>query len=232
MIVGELLMNGLRCVGRCCLVKLLAVVAIHFALQAGSACAQSVFSNTITGSNPSASNPYTTGQVVNTNLTASGIGRGTGIVAENGGNVYNASSWNTASLDTTAYFTWTMTPTLGQRLSLTSLVYTASKQGNGPTAFAFRSSLDAFTTDIGTAVEAGGTISLSGPAYQNLVSSVEFRLYAWNASTANGTYSVDDFTYNGNVTPIPEPTTILSLYAGTLALGAWLRRRFVAPVVA
>ena len=41
--------------------------------------AQSIFANEITGTNPKTYNPYILNQVLNTNITSTGIGRGTGI---------------------------------------------------------------------------------------------------------------------------------------------------------
>src|SRR5258708_5684876 len=69
-----------------------------------------IFSNAIEGTNPNTANPYTTSQVVNGNITASGIGRGAGASGTNANNRYNANSWNTAAIDLTAYFTFTLTP--------------------------------------------------------------------------------------------------------------------------
>ena len=48
---------------------------------------QSIFSNTITGTTPNTSNPYTIGQVTNANITVSGIGRGSGISGNNANRV-------------------------------------------------------------------------------------------------------------------------------------------------
>ena len=73
--------------------------------------AQVIFENSITGSNPNTSNPYTTGQTNNANLTVSGIGRGSGITGSNGNNRYSASNWTQgASSDNNDYFYWTLTP--------------------------------------------------------------------------------------------------------------------------
>ena len=55
-------------------------------LTAMGSNAQVIFENSITGSNPNTSNPYTTGQTNNANLTVSGIGRGSGITGSNGNN--------------------------------------------------------------------------------------------------------------------------------------------------
>lgn len=158
-----------------------------------------IWSNPITGTNPNTSNPYTTGQTFDSDLTVSGIGRGTGIIGTNANDRYNANSWNTGSLDTDAYFTFTLTPDSGFEIDFTSFAYTGSASGTGPTSFAFRSSLDSFATSIGSPTAGGTTIALSSPTYQNITSAIEFRLYGWGASAATGTFSINDFTFNGDV---------------------------------
>jgi len=162
--------------------------------------AQSIWTNPITGTNPNTANPYTAGQTFDANITVSGIGRGAGIAGTNANNRYNANSWDTVALDATAYFTFTLTPNPGSFINLTSFVYTSQASGTGPNAFRFRSSLDGFTADIGTPTATGTTIDLSGASYQNLGSAIEFRLYGYGASGASGTFSVNDFTFNGTVT--------------------------------
>lgn len=195
-------------------------------LPSAELSAQAVFSNTITGTNPNTSNPYTTGQTVNSSLTATGIGRGAGISGSNATDRYTATGWNSASLDANDYFTWTITPTGGATLNLTSFVYTGQASGTGPTTFSFRTSADSFSTGLGTATATGATITLTGGAFQGLSSALEFRLYGWGASSASGTFSVNDFTFNGSVSAIPEPSTYAALAgASALGLSIWRRRR-------
>jgi hypothetical protein len=171
---------------------------------------QSIFTNPITGTNPNTSNPYTTGQTVDPNLTVSGIGRGSGINGVNATNRYNADSWNTASIDLNAYFEFILTPNSGYKIRFVSFVYTGQASGTGPTAFAFRSSVDGYTADIGTPTVSGTTIDLSSSSYQNITTAITFRFYAWNASGAAGTFSINDFTFNGSVVNITLPVTFNS----------------------
>lgn len=42
---------------------------------------QSIFENPITGINPSSFNPYTNGQVIDANISVTGIGYGSGVTA-------------------------------------------------------------------------------------------------------------------------------------------------------
>lgn len=159
--------------------------------------AQSIFTNPITGTNPSAFNPYVTGQTVSPNITVSGIGRGSGITGAAADNRYNAIGWSQVGLDANDYFTFTITPNAGYVIDFGNFVYTAEASGTGPVNFVFRSSLDGFTSNIGTATSSGTTIDLTAIAFQNRTSSVEFRLYAWGGF--GGEFSVNSFTFNGVV---------------------------------
>jgi hypothetical protein len=166
-----------------------------------------IFSNPITDANPSTSNPYTNGQTVNANITVSGIGRGPGILGNNASNRYNSRDWSTAtSIESMDYFTFTLTPNVGYEIDFVSFVYTSQASPDGPTVFAFRSSLDGFASDIGVPTAGGTTISLSSATYQNITASIEFRLYGWDANTSAGTFSVNDFTFNG-FAPLPVELT-------------------------
>jgi hypothetical protein len=173
--------------------------------------AQSIFDNPITNANPSASNPFTSGQTVDPNLTVSGIGRGSGISGSGAANRYSASGWTTAATsDPSDYFEFILTPNAAFKINFVSFVYTGQASGTGPTAVAFRSSVDGFTGDIGTPSIGGTTVDLSAAAFQNVNASITFRFYAFNASAAGGTFSINDFTFNGTVVPILLPVNIAS----------------------
>lgn len=187
---------------------------------------EAIWTNPITGTNPNTANPYTFGQSVAGGLTVDGIGRGMGINGDNANNRYSANNWNTSALDINDYFTLKLTPDAGNSLNFINFVYTGQASGSGPTAFAFRSSIDTFISDIGTPTATGTTISLSSGSFQNLSSATEFRLYGWGASGSTGTFSVNDFTFNGSVTAVPEPTSIalVSLMCCTGFVAAFRRR--------
>ena len=179
----------------------LALILCFTFLTAGRG--QILFDNPITGTNPGLTNPYTLGQTFDPNITVSGIGRSTGtngIIGESADNRYNASAWGTTNMiDLNKYFTFTLTPNGGRKINFSSFVYTGQRSGgNSPDIFAFRSSVDGFMTNIGTATETG-TISLTAAPYQNVTSAITFRFYAWNANSNSGDYSINDFTFNGTV---------------------------------
>ncbi len=175
----------------------------------------SIFSNAITGTNPNAANPYTTGQAFNANITVSGVGRGTGINGSNANNRYNADGWSTAvSIDVNDYFEFTLTPNLGYYIDFNELLYTSQASGNGPTLFAVRSSVDGYTSNIAAPTSVGGTVSLTSTSFDTISSAISYRIYGYSAVLASGTFSVNDFNFTGNVVCI-DPVAFTVTGGGT-----------------
>lgn len=169
---------------------------------------QSIFTNPITGTNPNTGNPYTTGQLINPNITVSGIGRGAGINGTNANDRYNANGWNTTTIDLAAYFEFTITPNTGYTIDFVNLVYTAQRSNTSISNFAFRSSVDGFNSNIGIPTFNGATIDLS--SFQNISGPITFRFYAWGASVSTTTFSINNFTFNGNVNSTSLPNINVS----------------------
>lgn len=174
-----------------------------------------IFTNPITATNPNTANPFTAGQTFDPNITVSGIGRGTGISGQNANNRYNASGWSTTTIDLNDYYEFTLTPLPGYKIDFTNFVYT-SQVSTGTSSHSFRSSVDGFVSDIGTPTTSGTTISLSGASYQNITSSITFRFYTYGVTAAATTFSINDFTFNGSVTPAcTAPTTQASAFSSS-----------------
>jgi hypothetical protein len=185
------------------------ILLLLFTTAATFGWGQSIWTNPITAVNPSLSNPFTAGQSVDANISVSGISRGVGITGVAASNRFSATSWNTAVIDLTAYFEFTLTPTAGCDIDFVSFVYTGQASGTGPTSFAIKSSLDTYTANIGTPTAAGTTISLAAASYQNVSSAITFRFYGFGASAAAGTFSINDFTFNGT-TACGAPTNTIT----------------------
>jgi autotransporter-associated beta strand protein len=164
-----------------------------------------IWTNPITGTNPGLSNPYTTGDVVVSNLTVSGISL-TGAVGTAANNRYNANTWSTGAIDLAKYFQFTLTPDVGYEIDFNSFVYTGQVSSGTPT-LEMRSSLDGYTASIGSPSVAGTTVSLTAGAYQNITSAITFRVYVYNIAGAGTTYSINDFSFTGNVNSIGTITT-------------------------
>jgi len=181
-----------------------------------------LWTNPITGTNPNTANPYTTGDIYNPHISVSGITRGSGIASSNANDRYNANGWSTTSMNTNDYFEFTLTPGTGKKINFVSFIYTGQNSGTGPVNFAFRGSADGFSNNIGTATLLGTTISLSGADYQNITAPITFRFYAWGGT--GGTYSINDFTFNGTVANIVGDYTFAADHFRSIASGNWGNR--------
>jgi hypothetical protein len=183
------------------------VVLIVAVFASGLSTAQSIFSNAITGNNPSNQDPYATNQVLATGVTSTGIGQGGGLNNSNSTNTYNANSWSTnGTLNTgnNEYFDWTITPTGCNEIDFASLILFYQRTTSGPQNIALRSSLDNYATNIWTTtftviVEQSATIDLSAIAFQNITTPITFRLYGWNSTSTNGNFSINSFDFQGAV---------------------------------
>ena len=184
-------------------VKILILVLFSVGMKS-SGFAQDIFSNSITGINPSDDNPYIDGQIVDAQITVSGIGRGPGISGIGTNDRYDANNWNLLSIDLDDYFEFTLTPNDCNEINLISFEYAATSTFLlGPASFSFRSSVDGFSSDIGSPNATGTTIDLSGAPFQNITGPITFRLYAWGGlNLLNGHFGIDDFSFKGSVSPI------------------------------
>ena len=164
-----------------------------------------IWSNPITGTSPSNSNPYTTGDVNSSFITVSGIGFNAGS-GNNGINNNNANdrmatdqyTVNANSPQASDYYYFILTPTPPARMNFSTFTFNTQISGTGPTSFVVRSSLDGFVADLGST----GNINLTGSSFQHVTSQIEFRIYPYGATNANGTFSINDFSFNGQALPI------------------------------
>ncbi len=217
-----------------------------------------IWTNPILGTNPGGSNPYTTGQSSDSNITVSGIGHGSGVdstlaVTPLVDNLYAATGWanngtQANALATAEYFTFTLTPDAGYEINFENLEfqvqgdrYNALILPNAvapPRSFAVYSSVGGFTlgNEIYTFTQPGTgaygpvfhDVPLTDPAFQNVTGPIEFRVYGWGAGTSNAfnyqLFSINNFSFNGEVVAVPEPTSATLLLGGT-GLMLWMARR-------
>ncbi len=156
--------------------------------------------------------------------TTSVSGSYTGFSA--GGNAGAAARVGTLSTaaNGSAYFEFTLTPAGGYAFNLTGISFGTRSTATAPQAYAIRSSIDNYTSDIVTGTIANNSnwslkshsgLSLSSP------SAVTFRIYGYNGTgTANANttnWRIDDLVLSVNAT---VPTNISSLSALTLSNGA------------
>jgi hypothetical protein len=131
--------------------------------------------------------------------------------AFNGGTVYyGEGNWPAGSIDLNAYLEFSITPTAGHTLTITSLAMqirrsTTGVSGAGPNTWSLRSSLDAFASNISSGVlttnSAPATIAMLGISFMNLPAKITFRLYGYNATVSSGglnRFVFDDIVANGS----------------------------------
>ncbi len=167
---------------------------ILFVLAASAQVADWNFNNVLTG----------TGSA---NSTAGNASLGSTIAAGgafNGGTVYYGEGpWPAGSIDLNAYLEFSITPTAGHTLTVSSLVMqirrsTTGTSGAGPNSWSLRSNLDGFATDISSGVlttnSIPATVVTLGIPFMNMSSKIIFRLYGFNATVSSG--GLDRFVYD------------------------------------
>jgi hypothetical protein len=137
--------------------------------------------------------------------------------AFNGGTVYyGEGNWPAGSIDLNAYLEFSITPTAGHTITISSLAMqirrsTTGSAGGGPNTWSLRSNLDGYTTDISTGVltlnSTPATVVTLGVAFMDMPSKIIFRLYGYNATLSAGAslnrFVYDDIQVNGStVLPI------------------------------
>jgi len=172
-------------------------------LLQGSLKAQNIgnwtFNNTLTGT-PGSFNTISTADF-SAGVPTHSYNGGTEYFGENG--------WPSGALNTAMYMQFSLTPSAGYQLDISSLVLTirrsntGSPAGAGPNSWALRSSLDGFTTTI-----ASGSMTYNyanytvtpGSSFLNLYGTVTFRLYGYNTTVnpgGNNRLVIDNITVKG-----------------------------------
>lgn len=174
-------------------------------MAAGSIHAQNIiFKNDINHSDPSQFNPFSIGQITDANITATGIGRGPGLIASPGADVYKVTGWDTPSVDLTAYLEFTITPNTGFKINFISQEFKCNLSGAPNfTPYVVRSSRDNYTANIPFTqanFAAPTVVNLSGTAFQNVTAPITFRLYPFGGSGSTASLSVNEFTFKGTIT--------------------------------
>lgn len=145
---------------------------------------------------------------VNEHLTASSVehvGTATrSFVAGNPGRAYNANQWDTSVLNN--YFGFNVTVAPGFVATVTNLTFHQARSDTGPTNWVVRYSADGSVfhtlgegvTTVGTSP--WGILRVANSALpRDLTGTVYLRIYATNASSASGTWRVDNVVLNGTL---------------------------------
>lgn len=172
--------------------------------------------------------------------------------------LFTFSGWTTAAEpDSGKYFETTLTPEPGSQVTFDTITFGVRRSGTGPRDYVVRSSLDNFAVNLPAGISPdnpelqasenvfhfvndnsatqpanvdGSTVSL-GTEFGPVADPVTFRIYAYGAEQSGGTFGVDDVSISGAISPVPEPEEYAAIFAGSLGVFAWWRRRKNQPVV-
>ncbi len=171
--------------------------------------------------------------------------------------LFTFSGWTTAAeLDAGKFYETTLTPAPGSQVNFETITFGVRRSGTGPRDFVVRSSLDNFAANLPAGISPdngelqasqnvfhfvndnsatqpadvnGSTVSL-GTEFGPVAQPVTFRIYAYGAEQAGGTFGVDNVAISGAISPVPEPEEYAAMFAGSLGVFAWWRRRKNRPL--
>lgn len=140
------------------------------------------------------------------NVTASDITRGTGIASSAAAGSINATGWNSSAQDANDYYEFTLTPSAGHQLTLTAISATVRKSTAGPLNYLVSYSIGGVETTAtsGTiAMTNNADVAVNASLSINTAQPVRFRIYAWGAPTATGTFRIDNTLTVTGAAPLP-----------------------------
>lgn len=149
----------------------------------------------------------------------------------NPGYANNSGGWDSASLNTDNYLTFTLTASAAVNWDQVSVDIAANPNAanpgdTGPLHFALRSSADNFgsnllSSDVTTSYQ---TLSYNAPTALGNGDSIEYRLYFWGATDSSDQSLVDNLTVTS--ASVPEPSAgLLGVVAFSCFAGFVLVRR-------
>ena len=142
----------------------------------------------------------------------------------------------TGTLNTAKYYEVTVTPQEAYSMRLSGMTFQVDRSNDGPRTFAVRSNRNNYASNLAASVgpvnsvlRVNGTtmyfrndtsglpsmasITVSGDPYTNQIDPITFRIYAWNAETSAGSFTVDSLTIKGQY-GIIENTQNMMEYSG------------------
>jgi hypothetical protein len=160
------------------------------------------------------------------NISSLSITRGAGVTAQAAGTSSLASvGWtetsSEAAITANDYYTFTVTPTSGSALTLTSIdfgTFTSGNSLNRPKNFFVRSSASGSTDLLSWSVldnlltDRFVPLSDFGTTFQDLTSAVTFQLYGWNGGSGRwalaNSSAEGGIVIKGTVSAVPEPAAV------------------------
>jgi hypothetical protein len=133
-----------------------------------------------------------------TGLTAGALARSAALTAVSGSGSINSSGWTTSSgRDGSEYYTLTLSPPSGCEMDLTGLSIDTKASATGPASAEASTSADNFASEASVTTNAITTPTLT---VTDQTASVELRIYGYAASSAEGTFRIENtFTVTGSL---------------------------------
>lgn len=149
-----------------------------------------------------------------TTVAQASLTRGPGISSAANADRFNSIGWTTATtLDADDYLQFTVTPTNGYAVTITSLQLQHQRSTTGPTRFVVRTSMDNYATDATNTVIIADVNTFQNHTFTlnnsiNTTAAVTFRIYAFAAENALGSWgpgvgSNDELTVFGTLHILP-----------------------------
>ncbi|HNX01421.1 MAG TPA: hypothetical protein PKK33_08660, partial [Candidatus Cloacimonadota bacterium] len=146
-----------------------------------------------------------TAGIIDSNISSTApsgvISRGAGINAATNGDRFNANLWTTTNnnladaITNNKYMQFVITPGPSMAMTITSLHMLLQRSSTGPYAFAIRSSVDSYASDLGTFSVSSATTSFEQTVSISTIvtqpSTVTFRIYGYSASGGSGSFGFE-----------------------------------------
>ncbi len=176
------------------------------------------YGQTVIGEFSSNASTTTSNSNAAANASTTGLSRGASINAGSGA-TFNSTGWTTTNsvgdaIANNDYIEWTITASIGFVVSVSELQLRYDRSGTGPAGVSIRTSLDSYASDIFTdaSVNASGEDNtISGLTLTSSSGgSITFRLYGYNASSASGTFDIEELaSYTETLSPTSDNVGIV-----------------------
>lgn len=126
----------------------------------------------------------------------------------------------TGAIDTDKYYEFTLTPEELQGMTITKLTFDVGRNATGPRSFVIRTSNDNFSSNLNVTtanpthleviggntyflkndsdtILPGVSLNISGASFTKRYAPITFRIFAYNAEDADGSFKVDNVLLNG-----------------------------------